>query len=241
MTFRRFRFAVLAAGLGCSFLASAAHARIVFGQVDTFSDGTNQSWIEGQPSTNPPVNQPTGGPAGVGDAWLRNQSTGGGGPGARQVMFNLVQWTGDYNAAGVNRISADMANFGTTTLNMRVAVQAASIGQSWWVSRTAVVIPPGGGWREVTFDLTPQAMADLTGGIITLGALLNEVSTLRILSATNITFQGSSFNSVLGVDNIRATAVPEPAGVGMAAIGMIVAMVRPVSRANLKSLSPNRP
>src|SRR3954453_1019060 len=109
----------------CLLLATRfSDAAIVFGQVDTFEDGTTINWQEGASSPNPPTNVPTGGPAGNGDHYLQNISTGGFGAGAKMVMFNLAQWTGDYNQAGVNRITLQMANFGATDLYMRVAFQS---------------------------------------------------------------------------------------------------------------------
>src|SRR5580765_6962808 len=96
---------------------------INFGQVDTFQDGTTMGWQEGTPSPNPPTNVPSGGPAGAGDAYVQNISSGGFGSGAKMVMFNDAQWSGSYNAAGVTRLTADMANQGATTLHMRVAIR----------------------------------------------------------------------------------------------------------------------
>lgn len=196
--------------------ASAGRAQVQFGQIDTFSDGATQGWAEGPPSSNPPQVQLTGGPAGAGDAWLQNISTGTGTEGSRQVMFNRAQWAGNYNAAGVSRITADVANFGPTTLYVRVGVESSLLGSAWWVSRSAVVLPAGSGWRAASFDLTADAMNDLTNGTLGLPAVLNGVGTLRLFSAqSGATFLGDRIAGVLGVDNIRATAVPEPATAGL--------------------------
>jgi hypothetical protein len=92
------------------------------GQIDDFEDGTTMGWMEGFPSPNPPVNIASGGPAGTGDNYLQNVSSGGFGPGSAQVMFNHDQWSGNYLAAGVTEIEVQMANFGDSELFMRIAL-----------------------------------------------------------------------------------------------------------------------
>ena len=58
-------------------LASATPlAAVTLGQQDTFSDGSTQGWSEGLVSPNPPTNIATGGPAGAGDRYLQNISSG---------------------------------------------------------------------------------------------------------------------------------------------------------------------
>lgn len=205
--------------------AGAARAAVNFGQVDPFTDGTTQGWEEGSVSPNPPTNEPTGGPGGAGDRFLRNASSGGALAGSRQVTYNRAQWAGNYNAAGVTRISMNLANFGPTTLYMRVAVESAQIANAWWASTTAVQLPSGSGWQTVHFDLTPAAMTDLTNGLLSLSAVLDNVATLRVLSArVNPAFIGDSTVSVVGMDNIRA--IPEPATLGLIALPFLAARRR---------------
>lgn len=217
--------------LGCalSAWASPTLAQVQFGQVDTFEDGSAMGWVHGDPSTLQPQNQPTGGPGGDGDRWLRNVSTGTGSAASRHVMFNRAQWRGNYGAAGVSRLTADVANFGATTLYLRVAVESANLGSAWWVSSQPVPLPPGSGWQTVVFDLTPGAMTDLTNGNLTLAQVLENVGTLRVLSArTTPTFLGDRVNATLGIDNLRATAIPEPAA--LAAVATAVLLARPNRR-----------
>ena len=90
--------------------------------LDNFEDGTALGWSEGAGSSNPPTHVTDGGPAGAGDGFVRNVS-GGFGAGSRLAMFNESgQWTGDYVSAGVTRIDAQLANFGTSPLAMRIAI-----------------------------------------------------------------------------------------------------------------------
>ncbi|MEE8169771.1 MAG: hypothetical protein V3T70_04420, partial [Phycisphaerae bacterium] len=168
----------LAVAAGATTVSKAA---IAFGQLDDFEGGTVMNWKEGFFSPNPPTNVPNGGPSGLGDNYLRNVSSGGMAAGGRMVMFNQVQWTGDYLGAGVNRIDADMANFGATLLFMRIAVEGIP-GQRYG-SANAVALPADGNWYPVSFDLTVAAMSPIIGTVDSLNVVLSNVSTLRILSA----------------------------------------------------------
>ena len=176
---------------------------VVFGQVDTFHDGTTLQWQEGSSSPNPPTNIATGGPAGADDRYLQNISSGGLGAGSRMVMFNTTQWTGNYLAIGVDRISAQMANYGSTTLYMRIAIRGGS-ASTIYCSNSAVVLPPNGRWQPANFDLTPSAMTNV-GGANTLDEVLSNVAEVRILSAIGgAAFVGDPTAGTLGVDNITA-------------------------------------
>jgi hypothetical protein len=181
---------------------------IVAGQVDDFEDGTTQGWAEGVFSPNPPTNVPNGGPAGIGDSYLQNISSGAVGAGSRQVTFNRVQWTGDYVAAGVSDIQAQMANFGAGALSMRVAIEGA-IGDRFG-STISVALPADGVWRSVTLSLAPADLS-LVGGVSNVNTVLANVSTLRILSAAAApSWQGDAIVSTLGMDNLTAGPAPVP-------------------------------
>ena len=127
-------------------LLSRPAVAITIGQVDDFEDGTVMGWIEGPTSPNPTANIPTGGPAGVADAYNENISSGGFGAGGRQVMFNSSQWSGDYLSEGVTLIRADMANFGQSALAMRVAFGQGPAARTatWYVSQQAIDLPANG-------------------------------------------------------------------------------------------------
>ncbi|GMV97799.1 MAG: hypothetical protein AMXMBFR83_21540 [Phycisphaerae bacterium] len=196
-------------------LASATPVwAIALNQVDTFQNGTVMGWSEGAASPNPPTNVATGGPAGAGDRFLRNVSSGFG-SGGKMVMFNRGQWSGHYAAAGVNRIEADMINLGSTTLYMRIALSDYDESNRY-ATDPAVVLSPGGGWKHVVFDLTEEGMTQVEG-FGTLAGLLTGVSEMRILSSQFPSWRGDDVAATLGVDNI--TALPEPASLLLAALG----------------------
>ncbi|MHB8068448.1 MAG: hypothetical protein ACYDIC_11175 [Desulfobaccales bacterium] len=76
-----------------SILQPASGWAVALGHIDTFQDGTTQHWIVGAtPSPAPPVNVPSGGPAGAGDAYLRLTATGDlTSPGGRLSVINQTQ------------------------------------------------------------------------------------------------------------------------------------------------------
>jgi len=201
---RRRNRAALAAFLSASLgAAGAAHGVIVFGQLDDFENGTAMGWTEGFPTPNPPTNIPSGGPGGAGDNFLQNVSSGGAGAGSHQVMFNQTQWAGNYNAAGVTRITGLMRNLGATNLFMRLAVQGGMLNSNY-ASSNAIPLPAGSAWTPVTFDLTPSAMTAVIANE-PLSDVLSNVLTLRILSAqAGPDFRGDVVAATLGVDNLRA-------------------------------------
>src|SRR5687768_4371857 len=98
---------------------------VTVGQIDTFQDGTTENWFAGGGPFGavppvPPTNIPTGGPGGSTDRYLHIAATGGSGAGSRLTAINGTQWTGNYLTAGVNAISIDVNNLGTTDLSLRL-------------------------------------------------------------------------------------------------------------------------
>lgn len=177
----------------------AAASAIVLGQLDDFQDGTTQGWRHGGPSPNPPSNVATGGPQGAGDAYLRITALGEFAPGGRLVAFNDDhRWTGDYVAAGVDVIRADVRNPGTESLPIRFGIQSST---SRFVSTEPFLLPGDGQWHEVLFDLTE--MSDVGGGG-TVEDALADVRVVRVLAAAAPTWQGDVIEAELGVDNIEA-------------------------------------
>lgn len=200
-------------------LAARAHA-ITLGQIDDFEDGTTQSWTDGSPSPNPPVNVADGGPSGAGDGFLQDVSAGGNGPGSALVVFNFTQWIGDYVAAGVGALAMDIANLGSDPLYMRIAFEGAGGGR--YGSTDAAVLPADGEWYHLSFDL---AAVSLISGEDPLEVVLGDLTTLRILSSeAGPAWTGDRIAATLGVDNITAVgAVPLPgaAWLMLCAVGAI--------------------
>jgi hypothetical protein len=207
--------------LGLLFAPASLFA-VGLGQTDDFEDGSVQGWIEGGPSPNMPTNISDGGPLGAGDNYLENISAGGFGAGSRLVMYNQSQWTGDYIAAGITRIQADMANFGSSALSMRISIEQ-NFGNIF-ASTNAVNLPADGQWYSVVFDLTASDMSFVSGSL-SLNDVLGGVDEMRILSAAGgPTHMGDSIVANLGVDNIRA--VPAPGALSLLAFGCMTVFRR---------------
>lgn len=178
---------------------------VVPNQTDDFEDGTTQGWIVaalGQPHPFPPVNEPTGGPAGADDNYLRLRAIGGDGPGSRFATLNLTQWAGNYTAAGVQGISLDLRNFGDTDLFIRLLFEDPGVGPPTNVALTeAFYLPAGAGWTTVAFGVNAASLTALMGDVPT---LLANTTAIRIFHNPDPSFPPPPVVTELGVDNIHA-------------------------------------
>jgi len=206
------RICVLVCGVAAwiGLCASTVEGTIVFGQRDTFVDSNGNpdvmGWIRGVNAITLPSVVPTGGPDGGTDPYLQNTSTGTTGSNSRMSMFNQDQWTGDYLDAGVTLITADMADFGTTPLYMRLAIED-DFGTEWGSTNSAF-LPADGKWHSLSFDMTASGLT-LLQGTAPLSHSLANVGILRMVSnQEGPNFRGDILLGVMGVDNI--TALPEP-------------------------------
>lgn len=193
--------------------ATPAVATIVFGQIDDFEDTTTMGWAGGSG----PTNIPTGGPAGAGDHYLQLVATGGSGPGSRIGSYNDNQWTGDYLAAGVTSIEADLRNFGTTG-NLSIRLLMFGNGGNF-TSTIPFIVPNDGGWYHVVFGVTPADLTAVDGGF-DVNATLSAASRLLIrhqVGAPGGSFAGTVIVGEMGMDNV--TALPEPGTLGLLLLG----------------------
>ena len=85
----------------------------------------------------------------------------------------------------------------------------------------AVQLQVGGGWTHVSFAVDAVPPTNLAGDT---GALLSNVTALRIVHAPNAEYPPASVTGQLGVDDIMA--VPEPPGVAFATLGVLGALWR---------------
>ena len=191
-------------------IAAPAVLAVTAGQIDDFENGSNMGWREGANSPNPPTNISTGGPQGANDNYLRDISAGGAGAGGKMVMFNLSQWTGDFNAAGVESIQMWLRNEGNSSMQIRIALNG---GTTWFSSTNGFSLPADNMWRLATFNLVASDMTRVAG-TSDLATVLDSVVEMRILSANSPDFRGATIAATLGVDDIEAIGVvmgPDPA------------------------------
>lgn len=190
----------LAVAAATSFATPAA--AVTFGMADTFQAGADGGWSAGLVSVNPPAVVASGGPAGAGDGYLLITATGGLGAGSRLTAIAGAQWSGNYLAAGVDAISLDIRNFGSTPLQLRLWLMGPAGGTA--LSSTAVTVPAGSGWTPARFALDASALTGSPQGTL---AALADVQQLRLFHSSTAAFPGEAIAAALGVDNI--SAVPE--------------------------------
>jgi hypothetical protein len=135
-----------------AFLARPA-AAITLGQVDDFEGGTTQGWTSGGSTTTSIA--ANAGPGGAGDDALNVQADN------RTVVFNEMQWKGNYIAAGVNQITMDVRHENTFSLQLRIGISNGPFGGQGsgdtYVSASAVAVPNDGAWHNIVFDMAPSA------------------------------------------------------------------------------------
>lgn len=185
-----------------AWMALCSEAAITLNQSEDFS-GVH-AWSSGNANPNPPVISPDAGPLGSGDVALRVTSNGGSGAGGRLIVYNQSLWTGDYTAASIFSIAADLRNGGSSPLSMRLALNGPG---GWFVTQVAPVTAFSG-WVSRVFDIRPGSLvsADGTDVVATLAA----VSELRILHSAAVDFRGAKVSSSFLVDNVRAIPEPSP-------------------------------
>ena len=158
---------------------------ITLGQVDTFEGGTAQGW-------NPLLtgvgvdNANGGGPAGINDHYLSVHAGGSNGQFKLQT-YNDLQWTGNYTAAGVTRISMDLKTFFVSqpTLPIRIAIAETIGGTSsvGYCSATPYSLVADGLWHHAEFSLDQFDMAAVNSPN-PLSVELTGVAEMRLISST---------------------------------------------------------
>lgn len=175
-------------------------AAVTLNQHESFS-GLHQ-WTSGNPNPNPPVVQNDSGPAGTGDHALRVTSNGSGGAGGRLLVFNETTWTGDYPGQGITHLQLDFRNGGSTTLQMRLALN----GPGGWFVTPAKAVAAFSGWNPLLFDIRPGSLVSAGGSSAT--TTLAAVSEVRVIHSSTVNFRGAAVSGTFLLDNVRA--VPEP-------------------------------
>lgn len=195
-------------------LAAGPAAAISTGQIDTFENESLSGWT----GRSLPAIETTGGPAGTDDAYLRLGSTN-----FSLGTVNSVQWSGDYIAAGVTAVGADLNNFGSVPLAIRMTVFGAG---GWFASNDEIILPPSSGWISVQYAVDEAQMTRVGGGALPFDVALTNVGNLLFRhdpDPISLPGQQNPVTGSFGIDNIAALPVPEPGsaeliGMGVAAL-----------------------
>jgi hypothetical protein len=218
---------VLLAMAVCALVGASRTSAITVGQFNDFQDGQTAGWGQGFASPFPPFVMTDGGPAGDGDAYLAVFSSAEPDAGSKMVVLNTTpQWTGNYIAAGVNRISFDVINTTLTDLAIRVAFRGGATNTRYCtLASFPLPADEAGNWHSVSFDISPAAVVNVGAGSASAATVLSQLSEIRILSAVNgPSFTGDLIAASIGVDNIRAEQVPEPGPIAAAGFAVVVSL-----------------
>jgi hypothetical protein len=215
---RSFRLAqsLLIAVIGIVVFPACGHAQITLGQTDTFNTGL-QNWTQGAQAPPGALSVVNGGPSGATDPFMQIVANGGASSGGRLTVFNQSQWTGNYNTAGVGSIEMDLKSVSGPALSVRVVVR--DVSNDGYSSTVGFPVPADGQWHHAVFRLDDASMTAI-GVPPTLSQVLSAPRELRIIHSAAPAINGDMTAATLGVDNIRASPVPEPTAILAVAAGM---------------------
>ena len=179
---------------------------ITLNQLEDFQAGTSQ-WSINNGATLVPVVEDAG-PAGEGDDARFMSTTAMSVP--RLLAMNVIQWNGNWTAAGIGRISLDVRNPNGFSLSMRLGV-AGPGGQGPNGSGDthvtgAATVPADNVWHALTFDVLPSDFTSINGFDST--AALTNVAQLRVIHNADVSFAGAAMQGDFYLDNIRALGSP---------------------------------
>ncbi|MDB5354920.1 MAG: hypothetical protein JWN24_1373 [Phycisphaerales bacterium] len=201
-----------AAGIAAlAFAGGAARATIALNQIDDFQNGTTMNWSGGDLVSN----VSTGGPAGGGDKYLQIVSNGGFGGGSKLATDNTVQWIGNYQAAGVNELTIDLLSPPSNGINLPIRVVIFGPTGGRLTSITPFALPDDGAWHHAVFPIGPSDLVNVSGTDSYASTITGVQRLMFRYDDSPASSGGTTFAGTLGLDNIKAAAIPEPSTLGL--------------------------
>lgn len=218
------------ATFGLAVAVSAPARAISLSSQDTFA-ATNGGWSIGGAGAQP--TQVSGSGADGQSGYLTHFSDGSSSNGKWLMWNDQPQWLGNYTSAGVTGISL-WAN--VTTGSAPASLRIAFAGPGGWFASAPQ--SASAGWSPFTYNLTAGNFSYVagSGGSGTFADTLASVTRFEVLAGSggvgyraggNLVQAGVSTNTIQ-IDTI--SAVPEPAGIGLAAFAVAVIAWRASSR-----------
>lgn len=174
-----------------------------------------------------------GGPGGLGDQYLNITSSASVGNGNLATFNTGPVWTGRYNgnvALGeplILGVRADLANFGSTPLDIRVIFLNTSANI---VSTVEVAqVPADGVWRRYEWGFSPVSGLGLTSvlGSQTIPETMSNVTQLMFRHNVTPASGGDAVTGSLGLDNIELVPfIPAPSTASLLALAGFAAARR---------------
>ena len=176
--------------LGLALFVAPAVAQVTVGQIDQFDGITTDFWERGDNVDNQLV------VTGDGD-----------GSQGRIVTFNVIQWSGDYLAAGVDTVRFQAENLGSQEpLVVRLAfgdqLNPATPGSTWYCSVAGFELLPGQS-GTLSFPIDPPAFVSVQGAA-SVEDVMPDGRAMRILCNPEPSARGAIALGFLALDDIAA-------------------------------------
>lgn len=186
-------------------ISSGAHAQIL----DDF-ESSDGGWRQGVTSL--PL-ESNAGEEGTGDTALRVVSSVPGGPGGRIVIINTQggtgRWTGDWTAAGRDRVFFRIRNNTGVQLHMRVGIEGTPFTERW-VTSSAVIVSASTDWQNVEIDTSQSAFVADVG--TDLNGTYRNVTHMRIFHNPGAAWRGAPLAGAVFFDDISDRPLPATCG-----------------------------
>jgi hypothetical protein len=141
----------------------------------------------------------------------------GSGQGGKLASYNVVDWIGNYQAAGVTGITMMFLNPNPVQLQMRV-VLFDGVSHARWTSVTPAILAPNSGWTFATFSLAEVDMVEVQGTSSYASLITNVERAMIRHDVGPPSAGGTTITGTMGVD--RILAVPEPGTIAILALGL---------------------